>query len=358
MVRLKDIAERAGVSVMTVSKVLRNAPDISASTKARIKALAEEMGYVPDSMAQGLRNRTTKLFGLVISSTTNPTFARLVVGIEERVHELGYDLIIAHSLNELSREEAVIRRMLSRRVDGIFLSPVYRLDPSAAIYEELKKRGTPTVILGPKAPFCAGFANVETEDLVASYHGAKHLIELGHRRIAYLGGPSASPSTRDRLEGYRRALREAGLEVHDSLIFQAGNTIEEGERAAKQMIHEMPDATAVQCFNDLVAIGAANTFLNQGLSIPGDLSVVGFGNVLVSEFFRVPLTTLRQAKMRLGYAAVEQMQKLLRQERADTIKLPAELIVRKSSGPPAPSPKNAVPSRELTPAENQLNAQM
>src|SRR6476469_3200465 len=123
MVRLKDIALRAGVSVMTVSKVLRDAPDISAATKARVRLLSQQMGYMPDTVAQGLRNRTTKLFGLVISSTTNPVFARTVMAIEEQAYELGYDVVLSHSLNMAEREERVVRRLLSRRVDGIFLTP-------------------------------------------------------------------------------------------------------------------------------------------------------------------------------------------------------------------------------------------
>src|SRR5204863_3858429 len=120
MVRLKDIANRAGVSVMTVSKVMRDAPDISANTKARIRALAQQMGYVPDSLAQGLRTRTTKLFGLVISAMTNPIFARVVMAIEERAHELGYEVILSHTLNIPEREDAAVRRLISRRVDGLF----------------------------------------------------------------------------------------------------------------------------------------------------------------------------------------------------------------------------------------------
>src|SRR6187455_1366087 len=187
MVRLKDIADKAGVSVMTISKALRDAPDISASTKARIKILAEQMGYVPDSIAQGLRNRTSKIFGLVIPSMTNPLFARMVSAIEDRTRELGYDLILAHTLNLPEREESSIRRLLSRRVDGLFISPVYRLAPSAPIYEELKKRKTPTVILGHCGPFCNQFANVESDDVAASQVATAHLLQLGHKRIAFLG---------------------------------------------------------------------------------------------------------------------------------------------------------------------------
>ncbi len=131
MVRLKDIARHVGVSVMTVSKALRDAPDVSATTKARIKSLAKQMGYVPDSSAQGLRTKTTKFFGLIIPSITNPIFARTVMAIEERAHDLGYDILFAHSLNTPEREEACLRRFLARRVDGLFISPVYRFEAEA-----------------------------------------------------------------------------------------------------------------------------------------------------------------------------------------------------------------------------------
>lgn len=334
MVRLKDIAVRAGVSVMTVSKVMRDTSDISASTKARIRQLAEQMGYNPDSIAQGLRTGTTKLFGLVISSTTNPVFARVVMAIEERAHEMGYDLITAHSLNIPEREEAVIKRLLSRRIDGLFLVPVYRLDPTAPIYEELARRGIPTVLLGHKAPFCQKFPNVETDDVNASYALTQHLLQLGHKRIAYFTGPPVSPGSQERFEGYRRALREAQIEVDEKLIFNAGATIEEGEKAALQMLNEAPKATAIQAVNDLVAIGAASLLLNQGVRIPQDISIVGFGNVLISEHFRVPLTTIRQPKLRLGAAAVESMARVMRGEQVLTKRLPAEIVIRQSSGPP------------------------
>ncbi len=339
MVRLKDIAIRAGVSVMTVSKVMRDAPDISAKTKVRVRQLAEQLGYTPDSVAQGLRYRRTKLFGLVIPAATNPIYARIVMAIEDQAHEGGYDLLVGHSLNIPEREELVIRRLLARRVDGIFITPVYRMEPNAPIYDELLRRNVPTVLLGHRAPFCEKFVNVETDDVSASYMIAKHLIGLGHRRIAFFTGPPAAPSSQERLDGYRRALREENIQWDDRLIFSAGSTIEEGEKAALQLMDERPSATAVQTVNDLVAIGAATVFLKQGLKIPEDLSIAGFGNVLVSEHFRVPLTTVRQPKLRLGAAAVDQMVKLMRNERPATQRLPAEIVIRESTGKPTDTPK-------------------
>jgi DNA-binding LacI/PurR family transcriptional regulator len=332
MIRLKDIAQRAGLSTMTVSKALRDEHDVSPSTKARIKLLAQQMGYVPDSTARGLRTRKSKLFGLVISSMTNPIYSRVVLAIEEEAYALGYEVLLAHTLNLPEREEACLRRLLARRVDGLFISPVYRLGTEARIYQELLARRVPTVLLGHTAPFCTQFVNVAADDVLASYAVTQHLLKLGHKRIAFLAGPPAAPWTQERFEGYRRALREAGIEVDDRLVFQAGRTIEEGAKAAAQMINEGSDATAVQAINDVVAVGCAETLLSHGLKIPRDISVAGFGNILLGAHFRVPLTTTRQPKFRLGAAAVEVMQDLLRGQRPEPRRLPAELLVRASTG--------------------------
>ena len=320
---------------MTVSKALRDEPDVSEATKAKIKSLAQHMGYVPDSSAQGLRTRTTKLLGLLIPSTTDPFLARTVLAIEERVHELGYDLLLMHTLNTPDREEHCIRRMLARRVDGIFISPVYRIEPEARIYKELMAQRTRIVLLGPSASFCSAFPSVQVDDLIASYMATQHLVKLGHKRIAFLAGPLAAPWSQARFEGYRRALREGRMDVDDGLVFQAGSTTEDGVKAASQMLSEGCKATAVQAAHDLVAIGFADTMLNQGVKIPQDISVVGFGNTITSEYFRVPMTTVRQPKFRLGLAAMEMMLQLLRGQRTESKRLPAELIVRASSASPA-----------------------
>jgi DNA-binding LacI/PurR family transcriptional regulator len=334
MVRLKDIAERAGVSLMTASKALRGAPDVAPGTRTRIKLLAQEMGYVPNSMAQGLRSRTTKLMGLVLPTVANPVFVRTIVAIEEGAHQWGYDLILAHSLNIPEREEACIRRLMARRVEGLFIFPANRLAPAAAIYDELLRRRLPTVILGPRAPFCAQFSNVESDDLEGSGLMTRHLLELGHKKIAFLGGPPGAPWATERLEGYRHALREAQIEPDDRLVFSAGATVEEGEKAALQLLNESVSMTAIQAVNDAVAMGAANVLLNQGIEIPAGLSVGGYGNILMSEHFRAPLTTVREPKLRLGAAALDVMRKLRSGERPESKRLAADLIVRASTGAP------------------------
>jgi DNA-binding LacI/PurR family transcriptional regulator len=334
MVRLKDIAQLAGVSVMTVSKALRDEPDVSSATKTKIKQLAQQTGYVPDSSAQGLRTKTTKMFGLVIPTPTNPIYARIIFAIEERAHELGYDLLIAHTLNKPEREDLALRRFLSRRVDGLFITPVYRFEAQARIYQEITARKIPTVLLGPAAPFCKTFPAIEIEETLASYNATKHLLQLGHKKIAYLTGPPATPWAHERFEGYRRALRESGIEVDDGMVFAAGNTIEDGIKATLQMLNEGCHPTAIQAVSDLVAIGCAETLLAQGFKIPEDVSVVGYGNILLAEFYRVPLTTVSQPKYRLGMSAMEAMMGLLRGETIPSRRLAAEFVERKSTAAP------------------------
>lgn len=331
MIRLKDIADEAGVSVMTVSKALRDLQDVSPSTREKICSIARRMGYVPNAAAQGLRNRRTRLLGMVIPAPTDPVYARVILAIEEQAHELGFDVLLGHTLGQPGREVSVLRRMIARNVDGILVAPVWRLEHQAPIYEELSRRQMPVVILGHRPVFCSQFPGVETDDIAASASVTRHLLDLGHRRIAFFAGPIVSATAQERLEGYRRALREAGIQPEDRMLFHAGATIEEGASAALQYMQENPGATAIQTVNDLVAIGAANTFLGQGLRIPEDLSLAGFGNVLVSEHFRVPLTTVRQPKLRLGSVAMELMGQLLKGERAQTKRLSAELVIRAST---------------------------
>jgi LacI family transcriptional regulator len=192
--------------------------------------------------------------------------------------------------------------------------------------------------LGHTAPFCSQFVNVEADDLQAGYSVTQHFLKLGHKHIAFLSGPAATPWTMERFEGYRRALREAGMDVDDKLVFQAGRTLEDGTKAAMQMINEGSEATAIQAINDLVAAGCAEALIRQKLTIPNDISVAGFGNTLLSEYFLVPLTTINQPKHRLGLAAMDSLVQLLKGQRPESKRLNTELIVRASSGTPPATP--------------------
>lgn len=332
MVRLKDIAEVLGCSVMTVSKALRDEPDVSAATKTRIKLTAQQMGYVPDSSAQGLRTRTTKLFGLAVSSCSDPMLAGVVSAIEQLAYEMGYDLLLAQNGNIPEREEACIRRFLARRVDGIFIAPALRLTAEAPIFQELLARSVPTVILGSPPPYCSGFVSVYAEEESAAHAVTRHLLQLGHRQIAFMAGLGGAIAHKARLDGYRRALAEVGLDFQEQYVFQAGRTVEDGEKAARQFTVERCPATAIQAIDDLVAIGCLKHMVSQGLRVPQDVSITGFGNVLMSDAVLVPLTTVRHPKSRLGAAAINAMQHLLKNRRPEQKPIPAELIIRASTG--------------------------
>ena len=179
--------------------------------------------------------------------------------------------------------------------------------------------------------FFTQFCNVATDDLRGSYAATKHLLDLGHRRIALFTGPATAPWAQERLEGHRRALRDAHVEPDDRLVLASGSRIEDGEKTAHQMISESLKVTAIQAVNDLVAIGAANVLVRQGLQVPGDISIVGFGNILMSEHCRVPLTTIQQPKYRLGMAAMDMMEQLLAGRTPPNQRLQPELVIRGST---------------------------
>ena len=161
-------------------------------------------------------------------------------------------------------------------MDGLFVSPVYRFEAEARIYQEVQIRKIPAVLIGPPAPFCKSFVSVEIDEQAASYTATQHLLKLGHKRIAYFTGSPTAPWAHERFDGYRHALREAGLDVDDKLIFQAGSTIEDGTKAALQMMNESCNATAVQTVNDLVAIGCAEALFYERSADSGGHFARGF----------------------------------------------------------------------------------
>lgn len=316
---------------MTVSKALRDKPDVSAVTKTRIKLLAQQMGYVPDSSAQGLRSRSMKLFGLAVGSSSDPCFSKVVQTIEERAYEMGYDVVLAQTADIPEREEACIRRFMARRVDGIFLvpTPVYG---GRHIYQDLAARKIPTVLLGRRPPGCANFACVEVNDLKGARLGTEHLLKLGHKRIAFLAGPSDSGWARDRLEGWRQGLLRAGSEPSQDLIIPAGRTVADGVEAAGRLLQAGCPCTAVQGVNDLVAMGAGRLLHQKGFKIPGRISILGFGDVFLSEEWLLPLTTVAPSQEKFGTAAAMAMRQLLRGQAQGGFCVQPELIVRSSTG--------------------------
>lgn len=334
MVRIKDIAERLGLSLMTVSRALRNSTDVAPATRARVQQIAREMGYVLDVTARGLRTGNTSLIGAVIPSLADPFFARFAAGLEETLAEQGYELILIQSLNQPGREETALRKLVSRRVDGVVIWPAPRLavtigDP----YTALRLPAGRVLLAGPSPFATAGYPVVAAYEARGAREAVAHLCALGHFRIACLRGPVMSPLARERFEGFVQGMREAGRPVDDELVFNAGWTFEEGQAALVQMLHEGRDPTAIVAVNDLVALGAMAALKHQGRRVPEDVSVVGHGNLPVAVHSPIPLTTVRVPKHALGVNTAVQMIRLLHGETVTPPRLPTELVVRHSTGP-------------------------
>jgi len=336
MVRLTDIALEARVSMMTVSRVLHGKPGVSKATRERVQAVADRLGYVPDAMAQSLRARSPRLLAALVPSLSDPVWSLALQAIEERVHLMGFDFLLAQSQGLREREEVCLRRLMARRVEGLFLASSVQATATSPVYLQLQESHAKVVALGHTDPAAsvAGFHAVGHDETAASRKVTTHLIELGHARIAFFAGPSLSASARARFEGYRLALQKHGLPQDERLVFGAGMTVADGAKAVERFVAESARATAIQAVNDLVALGAVAALAQRGLRVPTDLSVAGYGDLLPGEAAPVPLTTVKQPKYALGEKAVEAMAALLRGQRPDVTLLSAELVVRSSTGPP------------------------
>ncbi len=307
MVRLKDIAQLAGVSAMTVSRVLRGSAGIAPRTRSRVLAIARQHGYVPDSLAQGLRTRTNRLLAMVVPTLADPQWAAFAAWIEDRVREAGYDLLLAQSRGNVDVEERCVRRILARRPAGIFLAPIPRLAPEVPLFKELERSAPCIVVLGQRPRFCSRFPHVASDDETAALQMTRHLLRMGHAEIAFLAGPVASPASSARFQGYRRALGEVGVPVDDRLVFRAGEDMDSGEQAARQMLSERTVVTAILADNDLVALGALQALQAHGLEVPRHCSLASLCEATPSAFLIVPLATVVHPQAELANAALETM---------------------------------------------------
>ncbi len=344
MIRLKDVAKRVGVSQMTVSRVLRGAPDISPATQARVHAAARALGYVPDLMARGLRTRRTELVGCVLPRLHDPFWGPAAAAIEAAARARRRDLLLLCSEGDEEIEETALARLLGRRVEGVLLAPVQRPRAAGGIYRHLVEQRAKLVLLGPKPPFLAGFPSVRFADREAVAVGLRHLLELGHRRVAFLAGPTLSPVARERLEGYRETLRRAGIEADDRLVIRAGTSLADGENATRQLLAEERDFTALAAVNDAVAAGALRALTAAGRAVPEQVSLMGLGNHPGAEWAGVPLTTVDPAPAELAHTAARTLFTILDGGRAGDQLLPPRLLRRASTAPPPPETDTAAPA--------------
>jgi DNA-binding LacI/PurR family transcriptional regulator len=300
-VTIKDIAKMAGVSHTTVSRALRNNPAISPRTTQRIQAIATELGYTPSAMARGLKNRRSQALGVILSYLDDPFFSRVLEGIEDVLQPQGYSLFVAASRQDIDRERAIMQAMLERRVDGVILCAPPLLPGHGQRFREY---GLPLVVVNNQDVEDYQYS-IYHDDLFGAMEVARHMVSLGHRRIAYLGNAAAGRTDRDRASGYEAVLQAFELPIRQGYLHhEPGGHPEEGYRAARHFMHLPEPPTAIMCFNDMMALGLLRGLHDAGWDIPGDCSVAGFDDVAIAAYTQPPLTTFDQPKYRLGAEAV------------------------------------------------------
>ena len=330
-VSIKEIARLAQVSHSTVSRALRDSPLVNPRTADRIRRIAEEYGYCPSGPARSLVTRHTETIGVVVTSIADPFNADVVGGIEEAANEHGFSVFLANSNADPEREMQVVRSFQQRRVDGLIV-PASRV--GAMHVSTLSRMRIPIVLLNNQHPsefvHSVTIANPE-----ASLEATRHLVALGHRRIAYLGDRFGYQSDTERYAGYRQALAEADVPFEPELVVHGNGKPEGAPPAIVQLLALAEPPTAVFCYNDMTALGAIHYLRSRGVRVPGDMSVVGFDDLFLAQYLDPPLTTMRQPMWRMGRTATEMLLDLLKGNMpVSNIRLPAELIVRRSTAPP------------------------
>ena len=336
-VTIKDIAKITGVSHSTVSRALGGNSLISEATTARIRKVAKELGYQPSAAARSLKTNQTKVIGVIVNSIDDPFFSEILFGIEDAAQQFGYGLFIAASQYDPIREQNIVKTMMEQRTDGVNIC-----SSSFSAYKgrQLLANGFPVVVVNYKANENFNFS-IYHDDEDGSRQITRHLLELGHTKIAYLGNSKSGKTSLDRLNGYRKEMHKAGLEYKSEFIYEVqGSEPDLGIEGLDYFLNLSDQPTAIICFNDTIAIGLLHACHQRGISIPNDLSVTGFDNITFSAFTCPPLTTLDQPKYSIGNEAAQLLLELLSnkiENSNNTHKekvLKGRLLVRSSSAPP------------------------
>jgi DNA-binding LacI/PurR family transcriptional regulator len=330
-ISIKDIARAAKVSHATVSRALRNSPLVGRETTERIQQIAQESGYRVSAVARCLVTSKTRTIGVVVTTVRDPFVADVVSGIEQTANDQGYSVFLENCNADPVREARVVESFEERRVDGII---VMASRVGALYMSHLAKMKIPIVLINN---FRLGefIYSVAIDNLTASRDATNHLIEIGHRRIAYIGDRYGFQSDTDRFGGYRQALEHADIPFHPELVAHGDGKPAGGEEAMHQLLKLPIRPTAVFCYNDLSALGALKAARVHKLRVPEDISLVGFDDLFIASYTDPPLTTVRQPKEHMGGLATEIVLKLLSGTTCEfNVKVHGELIVRESTAPP------------------------
>jgi LacI family transcriptional regulator len=333
-VTIRDVASHAGVSPMTVSRVINRAPRVSADTRRRVEAAIAELGYVPNRLARGLSGRKTGALGVIVPDVANPFFTLVVRGVEETAWRAGYHVILCNTQASLDRERQYLEDMIAFQVEGVLLAPVG--DRSRPNVRVLARNRVPFVLVDRSI---AGFDAdlVQGDSLAGARQLVEHLLGLGHRRIAMITESSEVSTARDRLRGYRDALAAVGA---PELVEQTSAIDPDAAYEAALRLLELPEPpTAIFTVNNIVAVGVVEAARARGLEIPGDLALVCFDDIEHMSRLHPFLTVMAQPAETFGTLAAQLVLDRIAgrvNDRPRTVVLPAEFIVRESSGAAAP----------------------
>jgi DNA-binding LacI/PurR family transcriptional regulator len=326
-VSIKDIATAAGVHYSTVSRALHGVPLVKKETAARIRRIAEEAGFTVSAVARSLATQKTHMIGVVVTVITDPFHHDIISGLDEVADRNGYSVILADSQANPEREVRVVRTFNERRVDAII---VMSSRVGARYMSLLSERRIPIVLINNQRRD-QYVHSVTIDNVRASFEAVRHLIDLGHTRIAYLGNQLGVYSDPERFSGYRQALAESDIPFQPEVVVHGDYTPEGGERSAKKLLALKRRPTAIFCYNDMLALGALHA-LRGKVKVPEEMSVVGFDDLFFAPYLDPPLTTIRQPKKEMGRMAMELVLSLLAgKEMGKTIHVDGELIVRKST---------------------------
>jgi LacI family transcriptional regulator len=327
-----DIARKAGVSIMTVSRVINQKGDVSPATRQRVQQIINRQHYRPSGIARSLVTRHSGTIGLVIPDVSNPFFADVALGAEHVACAEGYNIYLCNTEEDPQRERSIVYSLEEKRVDGMVLFSRLKPRDLAGVVEH-----HPAVVLinrqvpkGAKAP---AIGVVRLDDVLGGRLVTSHLLERGHRSIGFLAGPPASQSGRNRAKGYRAAMGAAGVTAKTSWESPCPPTVEGGQAAAHVLLSAHPELTALFCFNDLVAVGALQACAELGRKVPRDLAVAGYDDIPLAALVTPPLTTCHTPRYELGAEAVRVLLHRIRgsTEACQEVILQPQLVIRASA---------------------------
>ena len=335
-VTIKDLAKELGISPSTVSRALKDHPDISVETKKAVTELAEKLNYTPNSIALSLRQSKTNTIGVIIPEIIHFFFSTVISGIEDIAYDAGYSVIVSQSNESYEREVMDSKALFNNRVDGMLVS----LSRETIQYDHFKTlfdRGIPMVMFD-RVTDEINCSKVTVDDYQGSFDATEHLIEQGYKRIAHLSGPESLTISQERLEGYKAALAKHGMTYDDSLVLR--DHASEDEQLAKtltlKLLNQPSPPDAMFAINDIAALGAMMAAKEKGLKIPHDFGIVGFSNWRFTSLTEPPMSTVNQPGFEIGQEAARLLIKQIEAKEDEEIqpeflKLKTNLVVRSSS---------------------------